>query len=205
MSSEMTSPPEPVAVWVDESGRLMSDLGSVDTQCHATVRARHCPTRAQCVLLHRAPGPRLLFGELMSELDDEPESTWRRTPKGLTPTSSRSRSTTSARTVRPAAGDTGCCRCDGRPQTVGGIPMHGWRCGRTSGAPRNCATDPRNCAQIATLPRNAIWVQAQRMTSRTLTLSMSCSIRTRAVSRCLRQCASAASPSPERMSWISLR
>lgn len=71
MSSEMTSPPEPVAVWVDGSGRLMSDLGSVDTQCHATVRARHCPTRPQCVLLHRAPGPRLLFGELMSELDDE--------------------------------------------------------------------------------------------------------------------------------------
>ena len=71
MSSEMTPPPEPVAVWVDESGRLMSDLGSVDTQCHATVRAGHCPERAQCVLLHRAPGPRLLFGELMSELDDE--------------------------------------------------------------------------------------------------------------------------------------
>lgn len=71
MSSEMTPPPEPVAVWIDESGRLMSDLGSVDTQCHATVRAAHCPQRPQCVLLHRAPGPRLLFGELMSELDDE--------------------------------------------------------------------------------------------------------------------------------------
>ena len=54
MSSEMTSPPEPVAVWIDESGRLMSDLGSVDTQCHATVRAGHCPQRPQCVLLHRA-------------------------------------------------------------------------------------------------------------------------------------------------------
>lgn len=49
----------------------MSDLGGVDTQCHATVRAGHCAQRPQCVLLHRPPGPRLLFGELMSEVDDE--------------------------------------------------------------------------------------------------------------------------------------
>jgi hypothetical protein len=63
--------PEPVAVWRDESGRLMSDLGAVDTGCHATVRAGHCAQRAQCVLVHRPPGPRLLFGELMSERDDE--------------------------------------------------------------------------------------------------------------------------------------
>ena len=49
----------------------MSDLGGIDTQCHATVRAGHCAQRPQCVLLHRLPGPRLLFGELMSELDDE--------------------------------------------------------------------------------------------------------------------------------------
>lgn len=66
----MTSP-EPVAVWRDETGRLMSDLGAVDTGCHATVRAGHCAQRPQCVLVHRPPGPRLLFGELMSELDDE--------------------------------------------------------------------------------------------------------------------------------------
>ncbi len=32
----------------------------------------HCPDRPQCVLLYRAPGPRLLYGsELMSERDDE--------------------------------------------------------------------------------------------------------------------------------------
>jgi hypothetical protein len=65
------TPPEPVAVWVDESGRLMSDLGSVDTGCFATVRAGHCPQRPQCVLLFRPPGPRLLYGELMSDVDDE--------------------------------------------------------------------------------------------------------------------------------------
>lgn len=71
MPIEMTAPPEPVAVWIDEAGQLMSDLGSVDTRCHATVRSGHCPERAQCVVLYRPPGPRLLFGELMSELDDE--------------------------------------------------------------------------------------------------------------------------------------
>lgn len=71
-SIEMTTPPpDPVAVWVDESGRLMSDLGVVDTGCHAAVRARHCPHRSQCVLVHRPPGPRLVFGELMSDVDDE--------------------------------------------------------------------------------------------------------------------------------------
>ena len=63
--------PEPVAVWVDESGRLMSDLGPVDTGCTTVVRAGHCPQRAQCVLLHRPPGPRRGFGELMSDVDDE--------------------------------------------------------------------------------------------------------------------------------------
>ncbi|AFP41510.1 hypothetical protein [Mycolicibacterium smegmatis] len=63
--------PEPVAVWLDGSGRLMSDLGSVDTGCHVAVRAHHCPQRENCVLAYRAPGPRLLYGELMSDLDDE--------------------------------------------------------------------------------------------------------------------------------------
>ncbi|TXI59867.1 hypothetical protein [Mycolicibacterium mageritense] len=66
-----TPPPDPVAVWIDESGRLMSDLGVVDPGCHAAVRARHCPHRPQCVLVHRPPGPRLVFGELMSDVDDE--------------------------------------------------------------------------------------------------------------------------------------
>ncbi len=50
----------------------MSDLGPVDSNCVVRVIGRHCPGRDQCVLLYRAPGPRLLFGsELMSELDDE--------------------------------------------------------------------------------------------------------------------------------------
>ena len=73
-STEMTTPtpPEPVAVWFDESGRLMSELGSVDNTCLARVRSGHCAGRHLCVVLDRAPGPRLLFGsELMSDLDDE--------------------------------------------------------------------------------------------------------------------------------------
>jgi hypothetical protein len=50
----------------------MSELGPVDNDCFARVRNGHCPQRHQCVVLDRAPGPRLLFGsELMSELDDE--------------------------------------------------------------------------------------------------------------------------------------
>jgi hypothetical protein len=61
-----------VAVWFDETGQLMSDLGPVDSNCVVRVIGRHCAGRDQCVLLYRAPGPRLLFGsELMSELDDE--------------------------------------------------------------------------------------------------------------------------------------
>lgn len=67
----MAGPPDPVAVWVDESWRIMSDLGSVDTACFVTVRANHCPERTKCVLVYREPGPRLLYGELMSDLDDE--------------------------------------------------------------------------------------------------------------------------------------
>jgi hypothetical protein len=60
-------------VWIDETtGQLMSELGPVDNTCFARVRGGHCPERRQCVLLDRAPGPRLLFGsELMSDLDDE--------------------------------------------------------------------------------------------------------------------------------------
>jgi hypothetical protein len=50
----------------------MSDLGPVDNTRFAQVRGGHCAVRQQCVMLDRAPGPRLLFGsELMSELDDE--------------------------------------------------------------------------------------------------------------------------------------
>ena len=50
----------------------MSDLGAVDSNCVVRVIGGHCRGRDQCVLLYRAPGPRLLFGsELMSELDDE--------------------------------------------------------------------------------------------------------------------------------------
>jgi hypothetical protein len=61
-----------VTVWFDETGQLMSDLGPVDSNCVVRVIGRHCPGRDQCVLLYRAPAPRLLFGsELMSELDDE--------------------------------------------------------------------------------------------------------------------------------------
>jgi hypothetical protein len=64
---------EPVSVWWDEAGgELMSDLGPVDSRCFADVRSGHCPHRPQCVLLDRAPGPRLLYGsEFMGELDDE--------------------------------------------------------------------------------------------------------------------------------------
>lgn len=64
---------EPVAVWTDyENNLLMSDLGSVDTTCFARICGGHCPGRDQCVMLDRAPGPRLLLGsELMSEIDDE--------------------------------------------------------------------------------------------------------------------------------------
>jgi hypothetical protein len=68
----MATPPEPVSVWFDETGRLQSDLGPVDRNCAVRVIGGHCPDRHQCVLLYRAPGPRLLYGsELMSELDDE--------------------------------------------------------------------------------------------------------------------------------------
>jgi hypothetical protein len=65
--------PDPVLVWVDEAaGQLMSELGPVDNSCFAQMRSGHCSGRHQCVMLDRAPGPRLLFGsELMSELDDE--------------------------------------------------------------------------------------------------------------------------------------
>jgi hypothetical protein len=67
-----STPPDPVCVWFDETGRLMSDLGPVDSNCVVRVISAHCPDRHQCVLLYRAPGPRLLYGsELMSELDDE--------------------------------------------------------------------------------------------------------------------------------------
>jgi hypothetical protein len=67
-----STPPDPVAVWFDETGQLMSDLGPVDRNCVVRVIGAHCPDRHQCVLLYRAPGPRLLYGsELMSELDDE--------------------------------------------------------------------------------------------------------------------------------------
>ena len=45
----------------------MSELGGVDNTCFARVHSGHCPGRHQCVVLDRAPGPRLLFGsELMS-------------------------------------------------------------------------------------------------------------------------------------------
>ena len=70
----MTAPtqPDPVVVWVDETGQVMSDLGAVDRNCVVRVISAHCPDRPQCVLLYRPPGPRLLYGsELMSELDDE--------------------------------------------------------------------------------------------------------------------------------------
>jgi hypothetical protein len=68
----VSTPDEPVSVWFDRDGRLMSDLGAVDTTCFARVHSGHCPDRRQCVVLDRAPGPRLLFGsELMSDIDDE--------------------------------------------------------------------------------------------------------------------------------------
>ena len=70
----MTAPtqPDPVEVWVDETGQVDSDLGPVDRNCVVRVISGHCADRQQCVLLYREPGPRLLYGsELMSELDDE--------------------------------------------------------------------------------------------------------------------------------------
>jgi hypothetical protein len=67
-----STPPDPVLVWIDETGQLMSELGPVDRNCVVRVISTHCPDRHQCVLLYRMPGPRLLYGsELMSELDDE--------------------------------------------------------------------------------------------------------------------------------------
>ena len=67
-----STPPDPVLVWIDETGQLMSELGPVDRNCVVRVISGHCPERHQCVLLYRAPGPRLLYGsELMPELDDE--------------------------------------------------------------------------------------------------------------------------------------
>jgi hypothetical protein len=61
-----------VSVWFDETGQLMSDLGPVDSNCVVRVISGHCADRHQCILLYRAPGPRLLYGsELMSERDDE--------------------------------------------------------------------------------------------------------------------------------------
>jgi hypothetical protein len=67
-----STPPDPVSVWFDETGQVMSDLGPVDRNCVVRVISGHCPDRRQCVLLYRSPGPRLLYGsELMSELDDE--------------------------------------------------------------------------------------------------------------------------------------
>jgi hypothetical protein len=73
MDVTASTPSDPVLVWVDDAaGLLMSDLGPVDNGCFARVHSGHCPGRHQCVMLDRAPGPRLLFGsELMSELDDE--------------------------------------------------------------------------------------------------------------------------------------
>ena len=66
------TPIDPVSVWFDETGQVMSDLGPVDRNCVVRVISGHCPERHQCVLLYRAPGPRLLYGsELMPELDDE--------------------------------------------------------------------------------------------------------------------------------------
>ena len=66
------TPIDPVSVWFDETGQVMSDLGPVDRNCVVRVISGHCPERHQCVLLYRVPGPRLLYGsELMSELDDE--------------------------------------------------------------------------------------------------------------------------------------
>jgi len=64
---------DPVSVWWDDSARrLMSDLGPVDNTCFASVQSGHCAQRSQCVVLARAPGPRLLYGsEFMPELDDE--------------------------------------------------------------------------------------------------------------------------------------
>src|SRR5215471_7554219 len=67
-----STPPDPVSVWFDETGQLLSDLGPVDRNCVVRVISAHCADRPQCVLLYRPPGPRLLYGsELMSELDDE--------------------------------------------------------------------------------------------------------------------------------------
>jgi hypothetical protein len=67
-----STPHEPVSVWFDETGQVLSDLGPVDRNCVVRVIGAHCPDRGQWVLLYRAPGPRLLYGgELMSELDDE--------------------------------------------------------------------------------------------------------------------------------------
>ena len=75
MSTAVTTstPREPVLVWIDEDAdQLMSELGPVDNACFARVLSGHCPDRHQCVIVDRAPGPRLLFGsELMSEFDDE--------------------------------------------------------------------------------------------------------------------------------------
>src|SRR5690348_4291044 len=119
----MTAPtqPDPVVVWVDETGQLMSDLGAVDRNCVVRVISGHCPDRHQCVLLYRAPGPRLLRLRAADIRTSERTGTYLGTPRAqhlqgelisivpfpLSNSSSVDHVTSGG---CPAAGDIGCRR-----------------------------------------------------------------------------------------------
>ena len=86
----------------------------------------------------------------------------------------------------------GCCRCGGRRWI--GAYRHAARGVAPIGS-RASDGEPGNSGQWSP--------ERQPITSRTLTVSRPFNSRSRAVSRCLRQCASAAAPSPERSNFIS--
>jgi len=112
----------------------MSDLGPVDNTCFARVRGGHCPDRPQCVMLDRAPGPRLVFGsELMSELDDEKGIYLETHAKHLDEDLISITVDHVGASVRRAAGGTDCCRCGGRTIPAWWTPSLDSRYGRTSG------------------------------------------------------------------------
>ena len=94
----------------------MSELGSVDNTCFARVRGGHCAGAHQCVILDRAPGPRLLYGsELMSDLDDEAGIYLETHAKQLEDDLISITVDHVGSDGRRAAGAIGCCRCGGGP------------------------------------------------------------------------------------------
>jgi hypothetical protein len=53
-----------VQVWLDDHGRLTSELGPVDDACHVEVVVEHCPGRDFCAVFDRPPGARILYGSV---------------------------------------------------------------------------------------------------------------------------------------------